>query len=95
MAASVDDSLTALEKMMLDAVEKEWERWEEAASPLPAPLVNMLRIAHDALMKRANRMAGDDGLIAKSPEVALLRIERLREQCLRAISKKNEGIAVS
>lgn len=90
-----DDALSELEKKMLDAVQKEWDRWEDTCAPLPMPLVNLLRVTHEALMKRANKMAGDDGLIAKHPEAALLRIERLRETCLRNIAQKNQGITVS
>ena len=89
----VEDKLSDIEQRMLDAIEREWDRWSDTDAPLPSALVQLLRVAHEALLKRANRMAGEDGLIAQDPEAALLRIERLRLNCLKRIKQMQDGVS--
>lgn len=63
---------------MLRAVDLGWEDWEEKGGPLPSSLVSLMIQTHGALMKRAAKLCKDDTLEWGPPEIALLRLEKIR-----------------
>lgn len=74
---------------MLKAVNTAYDEWEERGGPIPMPLVSLMKAAHGSLMQRVAKMAGDETIQWGPPEIALLRLEKIRAALITQIEQKN------
>jgi hypothetical protein len=84
----ISDELTDLEMRMLKAVDTAWDDWEERKGPLPGPLVTLMTKTHAMLMARVAKIGQDETLAWGPPEIALLRLEKVRAALVKQIEQK-------
>jgi hypothetical protein len=91
MADDQQDGLTELEAKMLKGIEREWERWQTTTGPLPMALVSLMRVAHDAILKRVAKGLPDPNMV-KDPYQALLRVKKIEAGLLELIRAQERNV---
>lgn len=87
----LSDELTDLECKMLKAIDIAWEEWMGSGAPLPRPLADLMARTHHALMTRAAKMCKDETLTWGPPEVALIRLEKIKQALQLQVQRKHQA----
>lgn len=99
MFSEADDALLGIEKRMLDALDQEWDRWQDAENqPLPLPLVKLLESSHKMIFARLSKRGGFNmAEMMKNPQAALVHLARMTEMVRKMIDQQDKlnGAAVA
>lgn len=99
MFSEADDALLVIEKRMIEAMDQEWDRWQDATNqPLPQPLVALMKDAHKMIYARLSKRGGFNmAEMMKNPQAALVHLARMTEMVRKMIDQQDKlnGAAVA
>jgi len=84
--------LNDIERKMLEAVAKEWERYQQQDGPIPQTLVKLMVDVHDRLMKRLARSHGQNQADLGTREglaALLLQLEQERQEVIELLQQRD------
>jgi hypothetical protein len=88
MSSQVNASLYATERMALDVLRREMQKYEETQA-LSGSFVALLKNTHEMLMKGAKQRVGLD-LGSKSPREVLVELQQLVVEFQQLVEQENE-----
>lgn len=89
MFSESDESLTVIEKKMLEAFDVAYAQWEESDGPLPVSLVMLGEKVHRMVLARLGKRGGMNlSEMMKNPGAALVHLKRMEAQLLKMISQQ-------
>lgn len=89
MFSEADDKLTTIEQRMLEAIDAEWQRWQEGPDkPLNLHLLAAMEKVHRAILARLGKRTGMNmAEMLRNPQQALLQLERTKQLLMKQMEQ--------